>query len=145
MKKIKPGIVMKFYRAERWCYTHKFSLIAKIINRYIYLQFNCSIPFTTDIGKDVIMPHGIGIVLHQNSIIGKKTIIYQNVTVGNGDGPKIGENCIIGTGACVLGNIKIGNNVKIGANAIVLEDVPDDCTVVGVPGKIIKKKRKYNL
>lgn len=60
--------------------------------------------------------------------------------MGNGDGPKIGENCIIGTGACVLGNIKIGNNVKIGANAVVLEDVPDDCTVVGVPGKIIKRR-----
>lgn len=138
MKKEKEGIVMKFYRIERWLYIHKFRILASIINRYIYLQFNCSIPFTTDIDKNVIFPHGIGIVLHQNTTIGEGTIIYQNVTIGNGMGPKVGKNCIIGTGACVLGDIKIGNNVKIGANAVVLQDIPDNCTVVGVPGRIIK-------
>ncbi len=147
MKKKKEGIVMKFYRMERWCYIHKLTIIARIINRYIYLQFNCSIPFTTEIGQGVIMPHGIGIVLHQNTVIGDRTIIYQNVTIGNGMGPKVGSDCIIGTGACILGDIKIGNNVNIGANAVVLQDIPDNCTVVGVPGKIIKhiSKERSNL
>lgn len=55
-------------------------------------------------------------------------------------GPKVGKNCIIGTGACLLGNIKIGDNVKIGANSVVLNDVPDNCTVVGIPARIIKSK-----
>lgn len=147
MQKEKAGIVMKFYRMERWCYTRKLRLLAKIINRYIYLQFNCSIPFTTDIGQNVIFPHGIGIVLHQNSVIGEGTTIYQHVTIGNGMGPKIGKNCIIGTGACVLGDIVIGDNVKIGANAVVLQDIPDNCTVVGVPGRIIKQisEKRDNL
>lgn len=134
------GIVMKFYRLERWLYLHKFTILAKIVYRYIYLQFNCSIPYTTEIGKNVEIAHGIGIVLHQYSKIGEGTIIYQNVTLGNSMGPKVGKNCIIGTGACLLGNIKIGDNVKIGANSVVLNDVPDNCTVVGIPARIIKSK-----
>ena len=134
------GIVMKFYRLERWLYLHKFTILAKIVYRYIYLQFNCSIPYTTEIGKNVEIAHGIGIVLHQYSKIVEGTIIYQNVTLGNGMGPKVGKNCIIGTGACLLGNIKIGDNVKIGANSVVLNDVPDNCTVVGIPARIIKSK-----
>lgn len=138
------GIVMKFYRMERWCYLHKFILGAKIINRFIYLQFNCSIPYTTEIAEEVEIVHGIGIVLHQFSTIGKGTRIYQNVTIGNGKGPRIGENCILGTGAVILGDIVIGNNVKIGANAVVLTDVPDNCTVVGVPGKIVRKWNEEN-
>lgn len=133
------GIVIKFYRMERWCYLHKLKMCAKIINRFIYLVFNCSIPYTTDIGKNVEIVHGIGIVLHQYSKIGDGTKIYQNVTIGNGMGPKVGKNCIIGSGACVLGDITIGDNVKIGANAVVLHDVPDNCTAVGVPARIIKK------
>lgn len=138
MKK-KYGIVMKFYRMERWCYLHQLSFLAKIINRFIYLQFNCSIPYTTDIGQNVEIAHGIGIVLHQYSKIGEGTIIYQNVTLGNGMGPKVGKNCIIGSGACLLGDVVIGDNVKIGANAVVLDDIPDNCTAVGVPAKIIHR------
>lgn len=56
------------------------------------------------------------------------------------DGATIGKNCLLGAGCCVLGDITIGNNVKIGANAVVLENVPDNCTVVGVPAKIIKRE-----
>lgn len=86
------------------------------------------------------MPHGIGIVIHQWSEIGENTKIYQHVTIGNANGPKIGRNCVIGSGACILGNIVIGDNCNIGANAVVLTSVPDNCTAVGVPAKIISRK-----
>ena len=87
----------------------------------------------------------MGIVIHQDSIIGDGTIIYQNVTIGRKDtsnqgAPVIGKNCIIGAGAAVIGEIVIGDNVKIGANAVVNKNIPDNCTVVGNPGRIIRKE-----
>lgn len=79
------------------------------------------------------LPHGImGIVVSPNAVIGKGCTIFHQVTIGEGrDGaPTIGDNCFIGVGAKIIGKIKIGNNVRIGANCVVFEDVPDNCTVV---------------
>ena len=136
----KISIVIKLYRLERYFYKNNMEIIAKLIWRLIHLLFSCYIPYTAVLEEGVNIAHGVGIVIHQDSKIGTNTIIYQNVTLGgrNGQrGPDIGKNCIIGAGACILGNIKIGDNVKIGANAVVLKDIPDNSTVVGVPGKII--------
>lgn len=137
MKKENPGIAMKLYRKERWLYTHNMKFIAKLVSRFLYVFCNCVIPPTTEIGKDTIIPHSVGIVLHQTSVIGKRCRIYQNVTIGNANGPKIGDDVIIGANAVVLGNITIGDGAKIGAGAVVVKNVPRGATVVGVPGKII--------
>lgn len=126
------SIVIRF-----WVRNYRF--LSRVVWRLIYLLFNCSIPPTAILEDGVNIAHGIGIVIHQNSVVLGGTKIYQNVTIGSGNGPKIGKNCILGSGCCILGNITIGNNVKIGANAVVLKDVPDDCTVVGIPGKILRK------
>jgi serine O-acetyltransferase len=134
------SIVMKLYRIEHFCYKHHMKFVAIIIWRLIHLLFSCYIPYTVELGKGVNIAHGLGIVIHQKTKVGSNTLIYQNVTLGgrNGKGgPIIGENCIIGAGACILGEINIGNNVKVGANAVVLKDVPDNCTVVGVPARVI--------
>lgn len=138
----KTSVVMKWYRAERWFYLHKCHFLAKLIYHIIQLLFGCTIPYSAELAQGVNIAHFHGIVIHQASRIGKNTLLYQNVCLGgrNGKaGPVIGENCIIGAGACILGNITIGNNVKVGANSVVLESVPDGCTVVGVPGRIIRK------
>lgn len=95
--------------------------------------------------RGVNFGHPIGIVIHQDAIIGENTLIYQNVTIGRKDRtsqkcPKIGCNCVIGAGACILGDIKIGNNVTIGANAVVVSNVPDNSTAIGVPA-LIRSKR----
>lgn len=140
----KKSILMKFYNIYRTLYLKRFKLFSNILYRITMILFNCSIPPTCDLGEGVNFGHPIGIVIHQNSVIGKNTIIYQNVTIGRKESktqeaPIIGENCIVGAGACILGKIKIGDNVKIGANAVVLQDIPDNCTVVGIPGKIIKR------
>ena len=136
------SIVMYFYDAEHWCWNHHLRILSKIIWKLIYILFNCSIPPTAVLEEGVNIAHGIGIVIHQNSVIGGGTKIYQNVTIGSGNGPKIGKNCVLGCGSCILGDITIGNNVKIGANAVVLHDVPDGCTVVGVPARIVKNTQK---
>ncbi len=95
------------------------------------------------IGKGVFIDHGMGVVIGETAIVGDYCLIYQGVTLG-GTGkelgkrhPTIGENVVVGGGAKVLGNIQIGNNVRIGAGSVVLRDVPSNCTVVGIPGRIV--------
>lgn len=139
MRKENPGIAMKLYRKERWLYMHHMKLLAKFVSRFLYVFCNCVIPPTTEIGEGTIIPHSVGIVLHQTSVIGKRCRIYQNVTLGNANGPKIGDDVIIGANAVILGDITVGNGAKIGAGAVVLNDVPDGVTVVGVPAKEIGK------
>lgn len=96
-------------------------------------------------GCGVFIDHGMGVVIGETAIIGDYALIYQGVTLG-GTGkesgkrhPTLGENVVVGAGAKVLGNIQIGNNVRIGAGSVVLRDVPSDCTVVGVPGRIVHR------
>jgi serine O-acetyltransferase len=93
----------------------------------------------------VFIDHGMGVVIGETAILGDYCLIYQNVTLG-GTGkelgkrhPTLGDHVIVGAGAKVLGNIEIGNHVRIGAGSIVLRSVPSDCTVVGVPGRIISR------
>ena len=139
--KRKKSIVIRWYNVEHWCYTHHLKIMSTIIYHLIQLLFGCTIPPKVILGEGVNIPHYHGIVIHQDTVIHEDTIIYQNVTIGgNGKtwGAEIGKRCIIGAGACILGAVKIGNNVKIGANAVVLHDIPDNCTVVGVPGKLVK-------
>jgi serine O-acetyltransferase len=97
------------------------------------------------IGKSVFIDHGMGVVIGETAIVGDYALIYQGVTLG-GTGketgkrhPTVGKNVVVGAGAKVLGNLNIGDNVRIGAGSVVLRDVPSDCTVVGIPGRIIYK------
>ncbi len=97
------------------------------------------------IGKNFFIDHGTGVIIGETTEIGDNVLLYQGVTLG-GTGkekgkrhPTIGNNVMISAGAKVLGSFKIGNNVKIGAGSVVLESVPDNCTVVGVPGRIVKR------
>ena len=98
------------------------------------------------IGNRFFIDHGEGVVIGETTIIGDDVLIYQQVTLG-GIGsehgkrhPTIGNNVIIGAGAKVLGNITLGDNVRVGAGSVVLEDVPENSTVVGVPGRVIQQK-----
>ena len=98
------------------------------------------------IGNSFFIDHATGVVIGETAVIGDHVIIYQGVTLGGVSSskgkrhPTIGNNVVIGTGAIVLGNITIGNNVRIGAGSVVLKDIPDDSTVVGIPGEIVKHK-----
>ncbi len=96
------------------------------------------------IGKGFFIDHGTGVVIGETTIIGDNVTLYQGVTLG-GTGkehgkrhPTIGNNVMIGAGAKVLGSITIGDNVKVAAGAVILKDIPDNCTVVGVPGRVVK-------
>lgn len=138
MAKEKAGTVLKLYRCERFLYTHGCRPIAKIVYYMMQILFNCVIPPSVEIGKDCVVAHSVGIVIHHTAVVGNGVKIFQNVTIGQ-SGVIIGDNCLIGAGAVILGPCRIGNNVKIGANTVVSFDVPENSVVVGVKGQIIER------
>ena len=98
------------------------------------------------IGPGFFIDHGMGVVIGETAEIGENVTIYQGVTLG-GTGtergkrhPTLGDNVVVGAGAKILGNIKIGNNVRVGAGSVVVHSVPEGCTVVGVPGEIVRRE-----
>lgn len=136
MKKITCSAMRLYLMARRH------PQIGGIICRLNRLLNSCDIPRTADIDESVVFFHnGLGCVIHERAVIGANTAIYQNVTIG-GRGrlgcPVIGKNVFIGAGAVIMGGVSIGENARIGANAVVLCDVPDNCTAVGVPARVIK-------
>lgn len=135
--------VERWYRAERWLYLHHLTPLAMLIKGGIRIVWGGVIPYQTQIGKGTKFAYqGLGVVIHKKAVVGSNCFIRQNVTIGGGGRPEglpiIGDNVDIGAGAVLIGGIHIGNNVKIGANAVVNKDLPDDCTAVGVPARIIK-------
>lgn len=133
--------VMDLYRISRSAYLEGFIDGAYCIQNFIFTKFNCRVPFLARIGEGTRLGiGGIGAVIHPDSIIGRDCVIGQNVTLGaraRGNGtPVIGNNVFVAPGAKCFGG-KIGSNVVIGANAVVLDEVPDNCVVAGVPARVI--------
>lgn len=133
------------HRIAHFFYKHRWFLVARLISQISRFFTGIEIHPGAKIGKGLFIDHGMGVVIGETTEIGDNVTIYQGATLG-GTGkdvgkrhPTIGNNVMISTGAKVLGPIKIGDNCKIGAGAVVLKDVPPNCTVVGVPGRIVKK------
>ena len=136
-------MLIHWYRFNNWLYRHHIPFLPWFIWKLQYLIFNCSVPASCKLGKGTKFGYGgIGVVLHSRAVLGENCIIGTNVTIGGKsrwyEVPVIGNNVDISTGAKILGPIKIGDNVAIGANAVVVKDVPDNCVVAGIPAKIIK-------
>nr|WP_199290508.1 serine O-acetyltransferase [Leptolyngbya sp. FACHB-36] len=139
-----PGLqALIFHRFAHWLYVLGLPFIPRFISHLARFLTGIEIHPGAQIGEAVFIDHGMGVVIGETAIIGDYALIYQGVTLG-GTGkesgkrhPTVGENVVVGAGAKVLGNIQIGNNVRIGAGSVVLRDVPSDCTVVGVPGRIV--------
>lgn len=134
---------IKFYRLGRWCYERRIPVLPKMIYYSIFLIYNSSVPASAEIGEGTHFAHGgIGVVLHERCRIGKNVVIGQQVTIGGRSGlydvPVVEDNCYIGAGAKILGPIRIGANSEVGANAVVIRDVPPCCVVAGVPARVIR-------
>lgn len=140
-----PSFKVKlYYKISHFLYKRKRFLIARIISEKAKRKTGIEIHPGATIGKNLFIDHGMGVVIGETCIIGDNVTLFHGVTLG-GTGkekgkrhPTIGNNVFIGSGAKILGNITIGNSVKIGANSVILESIPDNVTVVGIPGKIIK-------
>ncbi len=139
-----PGLqALLFHRFAHWLYQIGVPFVPRLISHIGRFLTGIEIHPGATIGQSVFIDHGMGVVIGETAIVGDYALIYQGVTLG-GTGkecgkrhPTVGENVVVGAGAKVLGNIQIGNNVRIGAGSVVLRDVPSDCTVVGIPGRIV--------
>jgi serine O-acetyltransferase len=139
-----PGLqALLFHRLAHWLHTIGIPFIPRLISHIARFLTGIEIHPGATIGQGVFIDHGMGVVIGETAIVGDYALIYQGVTLG-GTGkesgkrhPTLGENVVVGAGAKVLGNIQLGNNVRIGAGSVVLRDVPSNCTVVGIPGRII--------
>ena len=141
-----PGLHAKWNHVpEHWLWEHGHRSLARVLSQITRHITGVEIHPAAQIGKHFFIDHAMGVVIGETTIVGDNCVLYQGVTLGgtgNETGkrhPTLGNNVTVGTGAKVLGNIRIGNNVKIGGNSVVVKDVPDNCTVVGVSGRIIKR------
>ncbi|MEG2786837.1 MAG: serine O-acetyltransferase EpsC [Romboutsia sp.] len=134
------------HRMAHSFYKHNMFFISRLISQINRFTTGIEIHPGATIGRGILIDHGMGVVIGETAIVGNRVTIYHGTTLG-GTGkesgkrhPTVGDNVIIGAGAKVLGPITIGNNSKVGANAVVLKDVPPNSTVVGIPAKVINKK-----
>lgn len=146
-----PGVwSLIWHKPAHWCYKHNLKLIARIISQVTRWFTGIEIHPGATIGRRCFIDHGMGVVIGETTEIGDDVTIYQGATLG-GTGkdtgkrhPTIGNRVIVSSGAKVLGPFKVGNDVKIGAGSVVLKEVPDGCTVVGIPGTIVKRSKPTN-
>jgi serine O-acetyltransferase len=132
-----------FYRINHWLWNHCFFLLARWLSQVARFLTGIEIHPGATIGRRLFIDHGLGVVIGETAIVGDDVTLYQGVTLG-GTGkehgkrhPTIEDEVVIGGGAKVLGNITVGRNCRIGAGSVVLRSVPENSTVVGVPGHII--------
>ena len=151
-----PGVkAVFFYRIANFFYLAKFDLIARIISQTIRFFTGVEIHPGATIGKNLFIDHGMGVVIGETSIIGDNVTIYHAVTLGGISPsidsdlqrnekrhPTIGNDVVIGSGAQIIGPISVGKGARIAANAVVVNDVEDNTTMVGVPAKAIRVGNK---
>lgn len=130
---------------SHFLYKKKLFFLARLISQLARSLTGIEIHPGAVLGDSILIDHGMGVIIGETAVVGDRITIYHGTTLGgtgNEKGvkrhPTVGNDVIIGSGAKVLGNINIGSNSKIGANAVVLEDVPEGATVVGVPARVVK-------
>jgi serine O-acetyltransferase len=136
------------HRINHWLWNHSLHLLARWLSQVARFLTGIEIHPGAQIGRRFFVDHGMGVVIGETAIVGDDVTLYQGVTLG-GTGkekgkrhPTVANNVVIGVGAKILGNITIGENCRIGAGSVVLRDVPENSTVVGVPGHVVLKNGK---
>ena len=151
-----PGVKAVFFHLiSNFFYKAGFDLIARIISQTVRFFTGIEIHPGAKIGKNLFIDHGMGVVIGETSEIGDNVTIYHAVTLGGSSPsidserqrhekrhPTIGNDVVIGSGAQIIGPIKVGNNSRIAANAVVVKDVPENATMVGIPAKAVKLDNK---
>ena len=151
-----PGVkAVFFHQISNFFYKAGFDLVARIISQTVRFFTGIEIHPGAKIGKNLFIDHGMGVVIGETSEIGNNVTIYHAVTLGGSSPsidserqrhekrhPTIGDDVVIGSGAQIIGPIKVGNKSRIASNAVVVKDVPDNATMVGIPAKVVKLENK---
>lgn len=144
-----PGLHARWsHVVEHWLWMHGLKSLARISSQFTRFMTGVEIHPAAVIGRRFFIDHAMGVIIGETTVIGDDVTLYQGVTLGgtgNETGkrhPTLGNNVLVGVGASVLGNITIGDNSKVGGGAVVVRDVPPNCTVVGIPGKIVMRDGK---
>lgn len=144
-----PGLhAIVWHRLAHRLYRRQWMLLARLVSQYSRGLTGIEIHPGAVIGRRLFIDHGMGVVIGETAEIGDDVLIYQGVTIG-GTGhahgkrhPTIGNGVVVGAGAKVLGNILVGNRSKIGAGSVVVKSVPENSTVVGIPGKVVRAREE---
>lgn len=138
-----PGFhILYFHRAAHWMWTHNIRLAARVVSQFGRACTGIEIHPGAKLGPGFFIDHGMGVVIGETAEIGENVTLYHGVTLGGTSWrkekrhPTIGNNVVIGAGAKILGPFKVGDNSKIGAGSVVVNEVPPDSVVVGVPGRV---------
>ena len=140
-----PGVhAIIYHRIAHWLFRHNLRFLARCVSQWSRCWTGIEIHPGATIGHRLVIDHGMGIVIGETAEIGDDCLIYHGVTLG-GTGkdvgkrhPTIGNNVLIGTGAKVLGPIRVGDNSRIAANSVVLREIPEDSTAVGIPARVVR-------
>ena len=140
-----PGVhAVLYHRAAHWLYRHRRFFLARCVSQWSRFWTGIEIHPGAQIGRRLVIDHGMGIVIGETAEIGDDCLIYHGVTLG-GTGkdqgkrhPTLGNNVMVSAGAKVLGPFKVGDNARIASNAVVLSEIPSDATAVGVPARVVR-------
>lgn len=145
-----PGLHARWsHVVEHWLWNKGLKSLARISSQFTRFMTGVEIHPGAVIGRRFFIDHAMGVIIGETTVIGDDCTLYQGVTLG-GTGkecgkrhPTLGNNVMVGVGAAVLGNIRVGDNSKVGGGAVVVRDVPENCTVVGIPGHIVMRDGKH--
>lgn len=140
-----PGVkAIFFHRIAHVLYRANIPFFPRLVSEFSRFLTGIDIHPGAKIGRRVLLDHGMGLVIGETAEVGDDVLLYQGVTLGGTQTqkvkrhPTLGNRVVVGAGAKVLGNIRIGDDSRIGANSVVIKDVPEGSTVVGIPGKILQ-------
>lgn len=140
--------VMLHYRVAHKLYKNGHYFLARWVSQRAVRKTGIEIHPGAEIGENLFIDHGNGVIIGETAVVGNNVTLYQGVTLG-GTGkehgkrhPTIGDNVMISAGAKIIGSFKIGENSKVGAGSVVIEEVPPNCTVVGVPGRVVRRNNQ---